>query len=970
MDTAYLGEEFFAAVRASAQRCRERGLLVWLYDEDRWPSGFAGGLVTREARYRSKHLLFTPTPYSGVKTSARNISHSVGSRNEQGVLLGAYDVELGADGRLASYRRLKQGESAAGARGRVWYAYLETAEPNQWFNNQGYVDTLSREAIERFVEVTHEAYRRELGSEFGKSVPAMFTDEPQFAHKQYFQHPFEVKDIFLPWTTDLAETFLAAYGFDLLEHVPELFWERSGGEASLARYRYHDHVAERFAGAFADTCGRWCEGAGIMLTGHMMEEPTLFSQTHALGEAMRSYRSFHLPGIDMLCDWREYTTAKQAQSACHQYGRPGVLSELYGVTGWDFTFTGHKGQGDWQAALGVTVRVHHLNWVSMKGEAKRDYPAAIGYQSPWYREYPLVEDHFARVNVAMTRGEPLVRVGVIHPIESYWLCFGPRDQTQAEREEREGTFRALTEWLLFGLTDFDFLCESLLPTQCPGVTGNKFPVGKMRYDVVVVPPMRTIRATTLERLEAFVSAGGKLVFAGEVPTLVDAARSDRAEKLAARAVRAGFSRSRLLEALEDVRVVGARLGWGGAADTLLHQVRRDGDSLQLFICNTDRVNARPGTKITVAGRWSVTLLDTLTGEVRALPAAHQGEQTHLTFDFPAAGHLLATLSPASSPTVKGEPQTNGNWEEVARPDGRVRITLAEPNVLLLDRAVWRFAGEETWQASEEILRLDNLVRRRVGLPDRTGDIPQPWTDREPAPALAEVELRFVIRSEVAVSGAKLALEDAGETSVWLNGARVTSKPEGYYVDESIATVALPSMAAGEHELVLRRPFTRRSELEACYLLGDFGVRLEGTTATLTTPVREAGFGDLARHGLPFYGGNVVYHVPVRGDGREVMLEATRFGSPLLAVSLKGKRAGTIAFPPYRLELGKLGVGESVLEITAFGNRFNTFGPLHCYDRSRAWWGPDSYRTEGENWGYEYNLRPTGLLTAPRVMVRG
>lgn len=29
----------------------------------------------------------------------------------------------------------------------------------------------------------------------------------------------------------------------------------------------------------------------------------------ALGEAMRSYRSFHIPGIDMLCDWRELTTA-------------------------------------------------------------------------------------------------------------------------------------------------------------------------------------------------------------------------------------------------------------------------------------------------------------------------------------------------------------------------------------------------------------------------------------------------------------------------------------------------------------------------------------------------------------------------------------------------------------------------------------------------------------------------------------
>jgi len=133
-----------------------------------------------------------------------------------------------------------------------------------------------------------------------------------------------------------------------------------------------------------------------MLTGHMMSEQSLESQTSALGEAMRSYRSFQLPGIDMLCDYREYTTAKQAQSASNQYGRPGVISELYGVTNWDFDFRGHKLSGDWQAALGVTTRVHHLNWVSMEGEAKRDYPAAIGYQSPWYKEYPMIEDHFGR----------------------------------------------------------------------------------------------------------------------------------------------------------------------------------------------------------------------------------------------------------------------------------------------------------------------------------------------------------------------------------------------------------------------------------------------------------------------------------------------------------------------------------------------------------------------------------------------
>src|SRR5687767_5941526 len=103
----------------------------------------------------------------------------------------------------------------------------------------------------------------------------------------------------------------------------------------------------------------------------------------------------------------------------------------------------------------------------MAGEAKRDYPACIGYQSPWYKEYKYMEDHFARVNVALTRGRAAVRVGVIHPIESFWLAYGPMDSSASECKFREDMFSSLTSWLQHGLVDFDFISESLLPQQTP-----------------------------------------------------------------------------------------------------------------------------------------------------------------------------------------------------------------------------------------------------------------------------------------------------------------------------------------------------------------------------------------------------------------------------------------------------------------------------------------------------------------------
>ena len=98
-----------------------------------------------------------------------------------------------------------------------------------------------------------------------------------------------------------------------------------------------------------------------------------------------------------------------------------------------------------RAALGVTLRVPHLSWVSMRGSAKRDYPASISYQSAWYKEYGYIENHFARLNTALTRGKPIVNVAVLHPIESAWLSGGVREYSAAEIETLDAQFGNITE---------------------------------------------------------------------------------------------------------------------------------------------------------------------------------------------------------------------------------------------------------------------------------------------------------------------------------------------------------------------------------------------------------------------------------------------------------------------------------------------------------------------------------------------
>ena len=295
LSTPYLGEEYLSLIRACVDKAEKEDMLAWLYDEDRWPSGSAGGLVTKDPKYRQRMLLFT------LQKREDDVVFDESLETGKPYLLGIYNVKLDETGCLEKYEKVNANMPAGGTM--RWYAYAITADPDPWYNGQTYVDTLNPEAVQKFIEITYETYEKTVGNEFGIRVPAIFTDEPQFVRKETLDFPDSQMDVRLPWTMNFSKSFQAAYGLDILEYLPELFWDLPNGDVSVIRYQYHDHTAELFATAFADQCGKWCQKHGLMLTGHMMEEPTLLSQTHALGEAMRSYRSFQLPGIDMLCDF-------------------------------------------------------------------------------------------------------------------------------------------------------------------------------------------------------------------------------------------------------------------------------------------------------------------------------------------------------------------------------------------------------------------------------------------------------------------------------------------------------------------------------------------------------------------------------------------------------------------------------------------------------------------------------------------
>ncbi len=966
LSVPYLGEEFLGLVRFCVEKAEEMGLRAYLYDEDRWPSGTAGGKVTRgRPQYARKTLMLTPFPYE-PDFPHRNLTPEPGRgqesvRNDNGVLLAVYDVVLAEDGCLLSARRIGEKEQAQGVK---WYAYCEHAAADPWFNGESYVDTLNPQAIREFLSTTHEAYKEAVGGHFGGAVPGIFTDEPQFAPKEALGFPREQRDVFLSWTDALPQLYKERYGEDLLDVVPELLWELPGGKLSRARWRYQDLVTGLFCESYGGQLGKWCRENDLLLLGHVMGEPTLESQAQAVGDAMRCYPDFGLPGVDMLCDFHEYTSVKQAQSMARQMGAEGVLSELYGVTGWDCDFRTYKLQGDWQAALGVTLRVPHLSWLTMKGEAKRDYPASIGYQSPWWGEFSLIEDHFARLGTALTRGTPQVSVAVVHPIESYWLHWGPHSQTAGARAQMEAQFSALCETLLFGGIDFDYLCEARLPQQCEK-PGFPLRVGPMAYRVVIVPPVRGMRRSTADILSRFLEDGGRVLFLGPCPDIMDGEESREALALFDKAEHPGFDGEAILAALEPQRFLDMRWQDGRRTDRLLYQLRQEGDTKWLFICNgknpeSPDVDPAPTLWLTLRGRYALEELDTQTGEIRPLGASYEEGRTVLERVWHMHDSLLLRLTPGAGPQLIGCIQAPRHAPSLLLEP--VAVTLSEPNMLLLDMGEWALNGG-AFSGMEEILRIDNLAREKLGIPLRRKEVVQPYLLPKDEPK-DFLRIRFPLESGLALTGTKLALEDPGHTEITLNGRRVESAPDGWFVDRCIKTVPLPPLCPGQNLLEVKVPIGPRTNLEAFYLLGDFSVWVSGCEKRLGEPVRALSWGDIVHQGLPFYTGCVTYCCQVR-TGRGAALRVPQYRGALVKAFLDGEEIGPIAFSPYALTFPAR-PGRHTLELRLYGTRQNGFGQLHHTQGVYFYQSPNSWRSGGDLWSYEYRPKPMGILKSPEL----
>lgn len=961
LDTEYLGDEWFECIRACVAEAEKLGMNAWLYDEDRWPSGAAGGKVTKDDRYKMKGLYCEP---------AADLRKVEFPENTLAWFAAAADPETRT---VSSFRRIpepERGELAAGEQ--LLRFYWKNDERSSWFNGETYLDTLNEEAVRKFVEVTHEQYLRKTGEQFGRTIPGIFTDEPCYLHFAYDA---------LPWSLRVPEEFRKKYGYDLLNHLPELFYH-TGEEVSHARWAYYSLITGMFVKAFAGTIGNWCGEHGLKLTGHILAEDSLTSQTACSGAAMRFYEHMQIPGIDLLTEhWDVFGATRQCVSAARQFGKPVRLTEIYGCTGWDFSFAGHKALGDWQYALGINFRCQHLAWYSMSGESKRDFPASISCQSPWSEKYSLVEDYFARIGSVLTGGAEIRELLLVHPLESFWsVSLRHPEVVPEKRSAMDSDFEWITRELLSENLDFDYGDEEIL-SRLGRAGQEQLQVGKAVYRSVLIPQLKTIRSSTLELLKQFALNGGQVCYLGTAPRCVDAVQSGWAEDVFSHCFTPA-NRKDFIELLScRSRRVSLKNPEGKEVRPLLYHFAEKEDFHSLFICNfgkefsedmmqedlvRNRTMSFPEVAVSVKMPQSgkVYELDPETGNVHAVSAVYSGGAYHFKTSFgPLASRLFLITEnmPAEEILpVRTEPVLR---KAAALPAENWDFELAEPNVLVLDHADYSVDGKERGK-SRLILHIDNDLREQLGAVLRGESMIQPWA-RRPEQEQKTLDLRLLWHFDCdgIPSGCRLVLENPELYQASINGKPLKLENSGWWIDKALRTVPIPAgfIQNGENVIEMRSVYSAEQPgLENIYLLGNFGVRNDRISAMPSSLAA----GDWCPQGLPYYAGNLTYCFPLEKlpEGR-IFVSFPSWRGSALGIRVNDGEEKMLAWYPERLEITPHlnRKGRNRLCVTVYNHRRNAFGPFYLRNCWPVWTGTRQFKNcETE----ERQTVPLGLLAPP------
>lgn len=989
LETEYMGKEWMDCVQTAVNEAKEHGMYSWLYDEDRWPSGTAGGRVTQiEDAYRLKGLTLEVTD---------SIDDSVFAEAEVVYLANVHENNIDGFRKISSNAHEKNthesnkissnNERVLKDNEKFLVVRLEVSGTSPWFNNETPPDNLNPGTVEKFISLTHEKYHKLFKSEFGKTIPGIFTDEPSLADSHA---KFSPKRSWIPWTYGFKAFFEKRMGYDPFDLLPYLYF--NGKDSRKIRHDYWHAVTIRFSESYTKQIRDWCRSHNLLMTGHFLQEDRLGLATRVNGAVMPHYEYEDVPAIDILQERTdEFMTVKQCTSVARQMGRPHVLSETYGCTGWEFTFEGQRYLGDWQYALGINKRCQHLSLYSIAGCRKRDYPPCFNYNTSWWGKTHIVEDYFARLGAVLEEGTAQTEILLLHPSTTAWSLLGTSPYGNPVRrlerdvphiDERGYEYNRLIKTLCFHHFDMD-LGDEIIMSKYADANGKSLKVGAVEYSVVIIPKVDTILDSTLLVLQEYVNAGGLLIVMEPVPEMVNARQSGEISTLFNNEnCKTVKDKAELLELLENsnIRTVRIKDKFGNEDTNCLVMHRKTGQDEILFIVNNDRDNGHNVT-VELCGEGGVEQWDPLSAEIYQVEAKEEDNKRifHVYLDA-ADSKLFRIYRNRKSSAYINTRRISGikdlDKEKILYefPESTEIRTMSE-NALTLDRCQYVLGqndkkwSEETevWQAQKQIREtLDMQLIHLNGIEQRYR-----WIHKKHPHDNTPVKLRFVFDVlDLPDEDVFLALEHPEYFEILCNGKRIDNKSSGYLLDKDIKRVKLSYVRLGENEITLECKYMNSMELEDCYLCGEFGVSVD---RKIIAKPEKLHIGDWTRQGLLHYFGSVCYDY-------SFMHEAETNGRIILELGDYSAICATLYINENKIEVPWKSVlnmditdyivtGFNKLTIEIMGSPRNLFGPFHLAEKKRLSTNDKCFRVEGDAYTQDYNVEPYGLFSAPQIYQR-
>ncbi|HWH67953.1 MAG TPA: glycosyl hydrolase, partial [Candidatus Sulfotelmatobacter sp.] len=652
-----------------------------------------------------------------------------------------------------------------------------------------YVNLLSPGVTEKFLELTLEPYRHELGKQFGNRIPGSFTDEPNIRPAGDF-----------PWSEVLVQEFQKRWGYNLLAHLPSL--TQPVGDYQKVRHNYFQVLHEQFVAHWAKPYHDYCASNHLEFTGHYWDHE--WPNCVGVPDNMAMYAWHQRPAIDCLMNqYAEHTHAqfgnlrmpKELSSVANQLGTKRTLCEVYGAGGWDLRFEDMKRIGDWLEVLGVNTLNQHLTYVTLRGARKRDHPQSFSYHEPWWEAYHVSAGYFARLSATLSQGEQVNRILVLEPTTTAWMY----QRDGARLGDLGDSFFKLLQSLEAAQVEYDLGSEDVLAGH-GSVSSLGLRVGQRDYQTVVIPPgTENLNAATAKLLADYLQRGGTVLSCGQAPARIDGSTSAQGPKLAQAAHWKAADPATLAKELASPGFAITRRE--NDKGILFHHRRQLQDGQLLFLVNTSIESASAGEL--ESDLHGVEVWDLRTGKTAAYPFAKTGNNGIKTsFDLPPSGSLLLFLTqkPMAAPKPVAEATT------LVKAEASPEVRRVQPNVLTLDY-VDITAGGET-RTNLYFYQANQFAWRQNGMDRDPWDSAVQYKDelisrKFPANSGFKASYRFTLAG-AAPKNLAIVLERPDLYTITCNGQPVTARPNDWWLDRAFSRIPIASLAcAGENVIVLQ-----------------------------------------------------------------------------------------------------------------------------------------------------------------------